>query len=38
MKNSKKKKIKVNGVRIMCWILAGLMVIGTIAMVVSAFL
>lgn len=38
MKNNKKKKMKVNGVRVLCWILAGLMVIGTIAMVVSAFL
>lgn len=38
MKNNKKKKMKVNGVRILCWILAGLMVIGTIGMVVSAFL
>ncbi len=38
MKNRKKKKIKVSGVRLMCWILAGLMVIGTIAMVVTALI
>ncbi len=38
MKNNKKKKLKMNGVRIMCWILAGLMVIGTVALLISAFL
>ena len=38
MKQSKKKKIKARGVQIACWVLAGLMIIGTVAMVVSAII
>jgi hypothetical protein len=37
MKN-KKKKTKVNVVRVMCWILAGLMALGCITVLVSALL
>ncbi len=37
MKN-KKKKNKVNVVRVMCWILAGLMALGCVTVLVSALL
>ncbi len=37
MKN-KKKKTKVNAVRVVCWILAGLMALGCVTVLVSALL
>ena len=38
MRNNKKKKLKINGVRIMCWILAGLMLVGAVTILISSLL
>lgn len=36
--NNKKNKAKITGVRIMCWILAGLMVAGAATVLISAII
>ncbi len=38
MKDNKKKQAKITGVRIMCWILAGLMVAGAATVLISAII
>lgn len=38
MKKNDKKKAKITGVRIVCWVLAGLMLVSSVALVVSAII